>query len=151
TLPRQGLGDMMPRCTVVRGLSTTELTRPLISQGGNGHYSSLATLLTCTPAVPDPGETLFGHGFKAGGESFDQAIMGTFNGGRPIPNWAGWVRTNVPKQSYLSYTKTGGRLPLTATTDILSAFPSVNKGSASVPVDTTAKLRRDRIMNSLKR
>src|SRR5262245_23233562 len=39
SLPREGLGDMSAKCTVLRGVSNEELASPLIEQGANGHLA----------------------------------------------------------------------------------------------------------------
>lgn len=149
-LPREGLGTMMARVTVVRGLSLSSLVNPLHAQDVNGHAAGCMTVMTNVPALPDPGDTQEeGHHYKGGGESFDQAANRIVNGGRPVRVWAAQTRFGSLKQSYLSHSKSGGLLPLVATREVMAAFGGVSGGSA--PIDNTERLRRARVTTSIKR
>lgn len=82
-LQREGLGTMANRCTLMRGLSLEELVKPLANNGVNGHAAGMMTVLTGTPALPDPADRQIGWHYQAGGQSFDQLVARFINGGRP--------------------------------------------------------------------
>jgi hypothetical protein len=103
SIPQQGLGNMASKCTVVRGVSLRTFVEPLLGAGNNGHASGSMTLLTSRHAVPDPADTTIGHRYKATGESIDHAIARLINAGRPSRYWGLCHRTDVVKQSCLSY------------------------------------------------
>lgn len=147
-LPREGLGAVMPRCTVIRGLSQRPLMKPLIDDGTNGHAAGMMTMLTNVPALPDPGDTAEpGHLYKAGGESFDQVVGRAINRGRPVRVWGTMTRAAL-KQWYVSYSKTGGIPLVTSTSAILPAFSDV---TGAAPIDTALVARRQRVTTGLKR
>jgi len=149
TLQREGLGDVVDRCTLMRGLSLNELVKPLAREGVNGHAAGMMTVLTASPAVPDPTDRQIGWHYKATGESCDHVVARFINGGRPVRFWGGNTRPEMPKESYLSYASGGiGRLPLTRTRDMIGAFAGVNGRSGGA--DAAVRLREQRLMNGMK-